>query len=245
MVAFKFSSASLLAERVLDDLLLAAEGSESETVRQAAEVLAAWDGRYEHDSRGAALFFLWYGAYLERRSAAAAAAAGSVSETIEATLSLDLVFEEGWSWEAEPLATPDGLADPAAAAAVLEGVAGQLRGLGGALDVPWGDVVRMRVDGLDLPATSTDGIFGVVQVLRPGPMVGEDRIVAGGDTFVFAVEFSDPVRAEAVLTYGNATQPGFPRAGDQLATYALDELRAVWLEREEIEANLDRREVLE
>ncbi|MDZ7704130.1 MAG: acylase [Trueperaceae bacterium] len=245
MIDYKFSSYSLLAERVLDDLLQAAEGSESEAVRRAAEVLADWDLRFEHDSRGAALFFLWYTTYLQQLSAGVVSAADDLSEVIANTSALELVFERGWSWEAEPFTVPDGLADSDVAVAVLEGVAGQLPSLTGALDVPWGDVVRMRAAELTLPATSTDGIFGVVQVLGPGPMSDDGLFVAGGDTFVFAVEFSDPVRAEAILTYGNATQPGFSRIGDQLARYALDELRPVWLERDDIEANLQRTERLD
>lgn len=66
----------------------------------------------------------------------------------------------------------------------------------------------------------------------------------GGDSFVAAVEFPDPARARALLAYGNATQPGSPQAGDQLELFAKKELRPVWRTREEIEAHLERREVL-
>jgi acyl-homoserine-lactone acylase len=72
----------------------------------------------------------------------------------------------------------------------------------------------------------------------------ETYSAAGGDSFVAAVEFSDPVRARALLAYGNASQPGSPHAGDQLELFARKELRAVWRTREEIEANLEREETL-
>src|SRR6056297_742519 len=135
--------------------------------------------------------------------------------------------------DADVAAAPDGVS--AIARATLD-----LR-----LDVAWGDLVRMRADGLDLPATSTDGSLGVPQVLGLAPTESCGLVVSAGDTFVFTVEFADPLRAEAILTYGNASQPGFSRQGHQLATYALDELRPVWFERAEVEANLNRLEVLE
>jgi acyl-homoserine-lactone acylase len=41
------------------------------------------------------------------------------------------------------------------------------------------------------------------------------------------IEFTDPVRAKVLLSYGNATQPGSPHVGDQLELYARKELRPV------------------
>jgi acyl-homoserine-lactone acylase len=76
---------------------------------------------------------------------------------------------------------------------------------------------------------------------RPGP--GKIREAVGGDSYVAVVEFSDPVRAAALLAYGNASQPGSPHVGDQLELFAKKELRPVWRSREEIEAHLAEREV--
>ncbi len=64
-----------------------------------------------------------------------------------------------------------------------------------------------------------------------------------GDSYIAAVEFSDPIRAAALLAYGNASQPGSPHVGDQLDLFAKKELRPVWRTREEIEAHLEEREV--
>jgi acyl-homoserine-lactone acylase len=63
-------------------------------------------------------------------------------------------------------------------------------------------------------------------------------VATGGDTYVAAIEFSDPVRAMAVLGYGNSSQPGSPHLSDQLQFLARKELRPVWRSREEIEAHL-------
>ena len=58
------------------------------------------------------------------------------------------------------------------------------------------------------------------------------------------VEFGDPVRAEVLLSYGNASQPGSQHLGDQLELMARQELRPVWRTRAEVETNLERREVM-
>jgi len=47
-----------------------------------------------------------------------------------------------------------------------------------------------------------------------------------------------------LLTYGNASQPGSPHVGDQLALFARKEMRQAWRTREEIEAHLEARELL-
>ena len=49
-------------------------------------------------------------------------------------------------------------------------------------------------------------------------------------------------RARALLTYGNASQPGSPHRTDQFSLYATKELREVWRTREEVERNLILRE---
>jgi acyl-homoserine-lactone acylase len=66
----------------------------------------------------------------------------------------------------------------------------------------------------------------------------------GGDSYVAAVEFSNPVRARVLLTYGNATQPGSPHVGDQMELFSKKQLRPAWRKRAEIEANLESREVI-
>lgn len=50
----------------------------------------------------------------------------------------------------------------------------------------------------------------------------------GGDPYVAAVEFSDPMRAQVLVTYGNASQPDSPHFGDQLTLPAIAEMRPAW-----------------
>ena len=68
--------------------------------------------------------------------------------------------------------------------------------------------------------------------------------MAGGETFIAAVEFGDPVRARVLTTYGNASQPGSTHVGDQLVLAARGELRPAWRTRAEVESHVEMREVL-
>jgi acyl-homoserine-lactone acylase len=58
------------------------------------------------------------------------------------------------------------------------------------------------------------------------------------------VEFSSPVRAKVILTYGNSSQPDSPHNGDQLKLFSEKKMRPVWRRLSEIEANLEEREDL-
>jgi acyl-homoserine-lactone acylase len=225
VVAAKLSTRPELADRLLDDLLAAVETRPDDGVREAAEVLAAWDRMTDAASRGAVLF-----AYLYRE--------------LRPLQREERLFAEPWD-AARPLTTPDGLADPDGAVRALSRAAGRLLAEHGALDVAWGDVYRLRRNGRDLPANGGPGGMGIFRVV--GYAAGEDgkRVARGGDSYVAVVEFSDPLRARTLLTYGNASQPGSPHNGDQLELFAAKKLRPVWRERAEIEAHLARSEVLD
>jgi len=67
----------------------------------------------------------------------------------------------------------------------------------------------------------------------------------GGDSFIMAVEFSDPPQARALLAYGNSSQPGSPHNGDQFEMFAKKELRPVWHTRAEVVAHLRSRDTLD
>src|SRR5215218_8602265 len=94
---------------------------------------------------------------------------------------------------------------------------GQMQALFGRLDVPWGEVARVQRGSVDLPANGCDGDpFGVLRNLwlDYSTLETTKQIVAnGGDTYVAAVEFGDTARAQVIMTYGNATQPGSPHVG--------------------------------
>ncbi len=223
LLAMRWSNRMLLADRVLDELIPAARASGLAPAVRAAEVLARWDRTADADSRGAVLFAAW-----AREARPTSGGRG---------------FARPWD-PAAPLATPDGLADPAAAAAALARAAERVERVErtyGALDVPWGQVNRLS---RDLPGNGADGDpLGVFHVVNFAPTEGGDtRYGVAGDTYVAAVEFAPGgPRARAILSYGNASQPGSPHVRDQLPLLARREMRPVWRTRAEIEANLEER----
>ena len=218
LMRYKHSTQVELADRLLDDLIpLARQGSEK--ARRAAEVLATWDRKVDADSRGAVLFAFW-----------------------KQAMDDDRLFAKPWSEDA-PLTTPDGLANPAEAVQVLEATANKVEVTYGALDVAWGEVFRLP-GVANLPANGGDGDLGVFRSVWFAPGKDNRFQAVGGDSFVAAIEFSNPVKARALNSYGNASQPGSPHAGDQLQLFARQELRPVWRSRSEIEAHLSSRQKL-
>ena len=217
---YKHSTRMLLADRVLDDLVAAGK-SAGGTAAKAADVLATWDRSASADSRGGVLFEAWY-----RRLSRA----GNI-------------FATRWS-ESEPLTTPRGLANPAAAAVALAEAADQVAKTYGAIDVPWGQVYRLRIGSRDLPASGGPGDLGIFRVLGFAEDKDGKMRATGGDSYVAIVEFGPIVRARSIVSYGNASQPGSPHVGDQLELAAQQQLKPVWLTRADIEQNLERRETV-
>jgi acyl-homoserine-lactone acylase len=128
------------------------------------------------------------------------------------------------------------------AVAALEAAAQQLQDQDIALDVPWGDVARLQRGDYDLPGNGNDGLLGVFRVIIYAPAPDGRLQSVAGDGHVAIVEFSNPLRAQVLLTYGNATQANAFDVGDQLQLAADKQLRPAWLTRAEIEANLAGRE---
>lgn len=227
MIELKHSSRFELADRVLDDLVAAAKASADETAKRAAAALSAWDREATAESTGVLLFAFWaFTVGAERPSGLFAVPLNP----------------------AEPLTTPSGLVNPQASVQALIAAANNVESTFGRLDVTWGDVARLQGGAFDEPANGFDGNpFGVFRVLAVDVRemaLGQPTPVTEGDSFIAAVEFSQPVRAQALVTYGNASQPNSPHIGDQLVLAASSKLRPVWRTREEIEANLELRESL-
>ena len=53
------------------------------------------------------------------------------------------------------------------------------------------------------------------------------------------VEFSTPIKAKGLMSYGNASQPGSRHSSDQLTYLAERKLRTLWVERPEVEKHLE------
>ena len=195
--------------------------STNDLVRQAAQVLTSWDRKTDAQSRGAVLFEAFF-------------------QELNRSQSDSGIFALSWS-EESALETPKGLADREAALKALEIAANRVQSDYGALGVEWGKINRLRIADQDLPANGGPDSLGIFRALSFGGIGQGLRRATSGDSFVMAVEFSSPVRARALMSYGNSSQPDSPFLGDQLQLFARKELRPVWRTREEIEAHLDSR----
>lgn len=223
MEAYKHSTRMELADRVLDELIADARKSGSAKAKAAADVLEKWDRQAQAESRGAVLFFMW--------------AQGLMSQA----RGPGDVFADPWRMDSATT-TPHGLANPALAVRALEQAAEMVEKHWGAMDVPWGDVMRVRYAGRDLPGNGAPGDpLGVFRTAYYVPdRDGRFRLVAG-DTFYGVVEFGTPLRARVLTAYGNSSQPGSKHRGDQLELWTRQELRDAWRTRAEVEAHLEAR----
>jgi len=221
--AGKLSTHVETADHFVDDLVAAARTAGSDRARQAAVILGEWDRAADNNSDGTLLFYRFLlGAGAEFKTIGGYAVAGD---------------------EHRPLETPRGFADPAKAAALLDKVAGDLMAQYGTLHVKWGDVVRLRRGGSDLPGNGAPSMMGAIRTANVRPFVDGKMEIFSGDTYYAVIEFSQPLHAEALLGYGNWSKPGSKHVDDQLPLASQKKLRPVWRSRAEIEANLESRKV--
>jgi acyl-homoserine-lactone acylase len=219
MIEYKHSTRMELADRILDDLIAATRKSGNEMAKRAATVLERWDRQANADSKGAVLFATW-------------------AQEID----FDKAFSKPWV-ERLPRTTPDGLVNPTDAVALLETAATKVEKAYGKLDVAWGEVFRLKYGNVDLPGNGGDGDLGIFRVINFAPSKEGKFQPVAGDSYVAAIEFSKPVRAMALIGYGNATQPGSRHATQQLPMVAQKKLRPVWRARDEITDHLEDRKV--
>ncbi len=239
LIRYKHSTRMELADRILDDLTNAVETAESAEAKQALAVLKTWDRQCNADSRGAVLFEAFVTEWA--KPAGGTGRLGTASP----------LFAKPWN-PADPINTPDGIAKPEAAVKALETAARQVKKEHGALDVAWGAVYRFKIpapDGslTDVPANGGPGPLGVFRVMTftsTGRALDSPIRPFHGDTYVAAIEMSNPVKARTLIGYGNASQPGSRHRTDQLPLLQKQELRPTWRTRAEIEKHLEKREGL-
>lgn len=220
LLAIKHNTRLETADRFLDDLLAAVEQHPDTAALRAAAVLKQWDRCADASSTGYVLFTRWFDKLNKSMFAAP--------------------FDPE-----RPVTTPDGLKDPEGAVKLLVAAAAEVQQQFGRLDEPWGEVARFRANGRDYPANGGDGGYGIFRVIDFAP--GKDgRVTAeGGDSYVAVVSFGKKIKAQVLLSYGNATQPGSKHIGDQLQLLSEKRLRTPWLEKGEIMRNLEEKEVME
>ncbi len=221
-VARKLSTHTLMADRVLPDLLAAAAGDPDPEVQAAVNLLKAWDRQTVGDSKAALLFETW------------AAKFSPNNFTVLAN------YKVKWSPSA-PIDTPSGIADPAKAVQMLKDAIVEMKSKYGAIDRPFGEVSRFHIDDVNLPGNGGFGNTGIFRTITWGPLKNGERTPMHGETWVSLVEFSTPIKAVGLMSYGNASQPGSPHRADQLKHLSEKTLRTLWFTRGEIEQHVEAR----
>ncbi len=243
----KMSTHMLLADRVLPDLIAAANNSGDATAIAAAKILSAWDRTGDADSVGGALFEEWWDLVV------ADVSAGKIpADTSDNFYSPHPVFRTPWS-AAHPLMTPVGLANAAQLVPYLTTAANTLNtefASKGGMSVKWGDahysllVYRdgqtQNITGLAAndPQSGADDPFGPIRVTNPAYVAAlNEYITFGGDGWVQLVEFTPSgASARVLLGYGNSSRPNSPHVTDQLPFFNNKTLRPALRNLSEIQA---------
>ena len=216
-VARKVETRSLMAERLVPPLVAAARASADPQVRAAARLLETWDRRFEADSRGALLFETWAGMF----------SPGNFLNQSNYAVPFSL---------SDPIETPRGLKDPAAAVAMLGKAAARTIELYGAIDRPFGEVSLHAADETaGRPGNGGFGNMGIFRTMTWGALKNGVRRPVHGETWVSLVEFGSKTRAVGAMSYGNSSQPGTPHRTDQLDYMTTKSFRPLLTDRAEVE----------
>jgi acyl-homoserine-lactone acylase len=206
-----FADHNFMGSVIMPDLLAACATSPPPSVeaRDGCAALRGWDRSSSLDARGAHLFReFWRTARL-----------------------IPNVYRLPFD-PARPVATPAGLKmdDPTVAAKVWESLAvavKAVRGTGFALDATLGSVQHPAITEVPIPLHGGDEFEGVLNNLgnQFAPGIGpKGLLIDYGTSYVQTVTFDarGPV-AQAILTYGQSTDPASPQATDQLWLFSRKE----------------------
>ncbi len=226
----KFTPKLLLAERVKRDVIDCARGQTVDGVDldEAVHLLERWDDTASHDSRGSYLFTEFWINYCK--------SVGAVQRTDSAK-----VFRVPWN-EKKPADTPRGIANEEAARKALAETSKAIKSKHGRIDVAWGEVHRFRRGSLDEPLSGCAAIsplvdFGEFRVIWHDEDEDGKRVAVGGDSYVFAVEFSSPPRARSIMAYSQSSDPKSPHYADQSELFARNEWKQAWFTEEDVAKN--------
>lgn len=201
---------NFIADMVLPDLITACAGSPGAPTAEARDgcvALRGWDRLNDLDSRGAHLFREFW-----QRAAA-------IPDLHRVPLD-----------RAQPVDTPRGLKmqDPKVGTAAWDALAAAVkavRAAGFALDAPLGQVQRPLITDEPIALHGGSDAEGVLNNLGSQSLQGispKGLLIDYGSSYIQTVTFDSrgPV-AEAVLTYGQSTNPASPHANDQMRLYSV------------------------
>ena len=230
MVALKLSAEATALKRILPDLIEATADETDPEIRTAMAMLEAWDGEFDQDATAALLFEEFMLEF--------------TAPQIGFPYASQDAYRVPWSMDT-PLTTPFGIKDKPKALAQLKSAISTTKEKYGAIDKPYGEHSRYQIGDTDIAGLGSYGNLGAFNVITWADPDGDGvRTPRHGETWVSMVEFSDPIKAYGIMTYGNSRQPGTQYYDDQVQMLADGEFRELWLLREQIEANASHREQL-
>jgi acyl-homoserine-lactone acylase len=217
----------LVADRVKEDLVKLARGQTVEGVAldEAADVLQAWDNTVARESKGSVLFADFWTRYNKQTKKP---------------------YAVPWN-EQQPVATPSGIGDAAAARTALAATVKEVKQKYGQLTIPWGEIHRLRRGKVDVPiggftdtfgATRTE--FGAFRIIAYDPDKDGKFIARGGDSYVLAVEFTSPPTAYSIVAYSQSEDSRSPHHTDQSVLFAQEQWKRAWFTEEDIAKHLER-----
>ncbi|MBI3838552.1 MAG: penicillin acylase family protein [Planctomycetia bacterium] len=213
----KHSPLMLLAERVKGDLIAALRATQPNSeVEVAIRALENWDNTVSAESQGGTLFAEWWERYFEK----------GVGK-----------FAVAWN-AAEPMTTPRGLADKARAVKTFLEALEEVTSRYGRPDVAWGEAHRIRKGSIDLPVRGGSGVMGCFRVLEFHKDDDGKLAANSGDSWVFAVEFSQPPKAYTVVAYSASDVAGSAHFSDQAALFSANKMKRAAFTEAEIQAQL-------
>jgi acyl-homoserine-lactone acylase len=222
VVQLKHDYHMLLADRVKADLVAVVRSSApAGDVATAIDLIDHWDNTTAPAVQGAALFELWWRRYAD-------------------TTVVHEPFATPWS-VADPVKTPRGLSDPVRAREAFAWAVQQAASQWGRYDVAWGDVHRVRVGSVDLPAGGCWGDMGCFRVIWWRLAADKKWVATGGDGWVLAVEFGDEPRALSILAYGESKRDDSPHHTDQAERFVTGQYKRVLFLERDVEAGIERR----
>jgi acyl-homoserine-lactone acylase len=220
MQALAFSNRVYAAELVLPQLLPACASASDALMHRACTTLQAWDRRADVDSRGAVLFREFW----------------AVASAIPNKWAIP--FDP-----ADPVNTPAGLAPTALSTMLvaLRGAAEKLQALGVPLDGRLGDYqveprngVRIALHGGNGNQEGTYGSLTMRSGLTAQGYVGAHW----GQSYIQTVKFDEQgPEAQAMLTYGQSTDPASPWYASQTMAYSRKAWPSLPFTQEEIKAD--------
>lgn len=197
------------------------------------DVLAGWNGLCTPEARGALLFDRFRAIYPNQGTASAWQTPFDLADPIET-----------------PFGIPATNADVAVEALVR--AVQEMEADGQALDMPWGEFKKLPADNnaveWGLSGSQDDSVRNSHSSRRPEGDATTTTGFAGG-TFKSVNEFipggAQWGRAAVQTAYGSQTMRGAPHNSDQWEMYSKREYRTALLERADVEANMERKVVLE